>query len=90
MTRAPLGRVDMAALGTFSAATGVDRLVQATAESPVARFVDQAVWTIIWDGVPVILTPTDIIAMASGLVLIIRFLVWVLAGVFSIFRKRGQ
>lgn len=80
--RHPISRVEIAALGTLTAATGVDRLARVAAEridpDPLLRFVDQALIVFRFHGGQVYLTPTDTIALASGVVVLTRFSIWVL------------
>lgn len=83
MRAGPLPRADAVLLAGFATATGVDRLARSAAETEEAqaavRFVETALVSFTWDGWPVYMTPTDVIALASGAVLIVRFLAWALA-----------
>ena len=84
----PFTRADVALIGTAATATGVSNAVRIAAMQsgeigPAAdvavRFLEQPVARFIWEGDQVFLTPTDLIAIISTSVLLIRFLVWVLA-----------
>lgn len=84
----PFTRADVALIGTAATATGVSNAIRiaavqsgevGTATDAAARFLEQPVARFIWDGIPVYLTPTDLIAVISTAILLIRFLVWVLA-----------
>lgn len=99
MTKAlmPFGRVDVTMVAALSTAHGVDRVAREAAEAmppdalPAAvRFVDQALVDFTWKGLDVYLTPTDTIAMASGIVLLIRFAVWALSPLIVAMRRHRQ
>lgn len=87
---AGLHRADLALIGTAATATGVSNAIKvaaagadvATPHGAALRFLEIAVLQFNWHGVPAYLTPTDLIAVVSAAILLIRFAAWVFAGAF--------
>lgn len=90
----PFDRVDAAALAGLAGASGLDRIaatVSASADAAAAiRFVTLPIAGFNWSGVPVFVTPTDVIAIASAAVLLIRFIAWALSPLARFACGRGR
>lgn len=93
MSGAVLNRADLALIGTAASATGVSNAIAVAATASdgggALRFLELAVVNIQWHGVPAYLTPTDLIAVTSASILLIRFGAWVLAPAVRLM-KRGK
>lgn len=93
MSLSPLRAIDAGALAALAGATSLNQLAGFDTEDRVAalRFVDHPVWEFEWSGAVMYLTPTDFITLAAAAVLIVRFVVWLLRGIFGlIFRGRRR
>tara|TARA_Y100000815_G_scaffold209795_1_gene194038 strand:- start:16 stop:309 length:294 start_codon:yes stop_codon:yes gene_type:complete len=97
VSRTPFGRIDGAAFAALGASAGVDRLArQAAAGLPreevhaALRFVDQPVAVFDWSGLPMFLTPTDVMGLAASAVLLTRFAAWAIAPLVAAFRRERK
>ncbi|SES77304.1 hypothetical protein [Oceanicella actignis] len=91
MTRGPLDRIDAGLFATMATAAGVDRWAGAISgeignpgAGLAARFVEQSVAAFEWGGLPVYVTAADALALASGVVLLVRFAAWALSPLFAL------
>ena len=90
-------RADLALIGTAGAAAGLSNAISvaalhsdpATAAGLTVRFLETEVIRFSWHGGMAYLTPTDLIAVASALILMIRFAAWAVAPVCKAL-KRGH
>jgi len=92
VTAAVLNRADLALIGTAATATGVSNAISVAAtasQGGALRFLELAVVNFQWHGVAAYLTPTDLIAVTSASILLIRFAAWVAAPVVRLM-KRGK
>lgn len=89
MTAAVLNRADLALIGTAATASGLSNAigVAASGGSGALRFLEVAVVNFQWHGLPAFLTPTDLIAIASASILVIRFAAWVVAPLWRMARR---
>ena len=94
--RAPIDRLDSYLIATLAGVTGADRAVRlvgqvADPESLAAvarRFVEVEVLRFGFDGGEVYVTVTDIIALSTAAIVLIRFAAWLLSPLFLVFRRR--
>lgn len=83
-------------IAALATATGVDRLARnipheaETATRLAVRFVEAPLFAWTYDGAAVFLTATDAIAVATGLIVLVRFWVWALAPLFTFAFRRSR
>lgn len=88
-------RADLALIGTAATATGVSNAIRSAVGGTGAegipgatvRFLEAEVFSFPWHGATAYLTPTDLIALASALILVVRFAAWAVAPVVGLFRR---
>lgn len=97
MTRGPVGRIDGAAFAALATSAGVDRAARVAADTlpreeihAALRFVDQPVAVFDWSGLPMFLTPTDVMGLAASAVLLTRFAAWAIAPLVAAFRRERK
>lgn len=89
-----LHRADLALIGTAATASGVSPAIQrasaavdgSTAAGAAVRFLETEVVRFSWESGAAYLTPTDLIAVVSAAVLLIRFFAWAVAPLFKLLR----
>jgi len=93
--RAPIDRLDSYLIATLAGVTGADRAVRLVAQvadpeslaSLARRFVEVEVLTFGFDGGTVFVTVTDIIALSTAAIVLIRFAAWLLSPLLLLFRR---
>lgn len=94
--RAAIPRVDSYLIATLVTATGADRAVRLVAQvadpqslaAVARRFVEVPVMTFGFDGGTVFVTITDLIALSTAAIVLIRFAVWIVSPILFLFRRR--
>lgn len=94
--RPAIPRVDSYLIATLVTATGVDRAVRLVAQvadpqslaAVARRFVEVEVLTFPFGGGTVFVTITDIIALSTAVIVLIRFVAWLLTPLRVLCRRR--
>lgn len=96
--RPAIPRVDSYLIATLVTATGADRAVRLVAQvadpqslaAVARRFVEVEVVTFPFEGGTVFVTITDIIALSTAMIVLIRFAVWIVSPLAFLFRRRSR
>ncbi|TPE52580.1 hypothetical protein [Amaricoccus solimangrovi] len=92
---APLGRIDSNLIATLAGVTAVDRTVRLVAQVAdpgslalaARRFVEVEVLRFAFDGGEVFVTVTDLIALGTAGIVLVRFGAWLLAPLAGLLRR---
>lgn len=97
LSDAPLGRIDSNLIMTLAGVTAADRAVRLVSQvadpgslaSVARRFVEVDILHFSLEGGDVYVTVTDVIALTTAAIVLVRFVVWLISPLcFIVFRRR--